>query len=187
MVMDVVFVHGINTPPDYSLVDNWGPFFPRARVRESRWDSTGSIVGDVKLIATSRDFADDSLGKVCDSVRGANMIVAHSMGTVWVLELMRRNPKLFDNVIVWLFGSPCSNALIRPMLEFRGLLQDPGRVVPHYWNRDDIVCAVSQWASHPAYTEPRYVSIAGRSFEHPMEKYLAAHEVKRDLVAVGAA
>lgn len=183
----VFLVHGIATPPTYPMAERWGkhilPHVAGGEVVEVRPPSTGTIAGDVLRISASRAFTAEALARVGGAFSGlepGDVVFAHSMGTVWTLELLHKSPDAFRGVHVLLCGSPCSHLILRTLLRGSGLLGgfsrgfNARRRVPHFFNRDDRVAALSEYASHPSYTLPVPIAIPDRAFEHPAEDYLAA-------------
>lgn len=187
----VTFVHGINTKRDYPIREKWGPLLPwdDLIIDVAWWPSTGSVFGDVARISASSSFHDECLHEVSEGIHNPDLIIAHSMGTVWIIELFIEDPSRFENTEIVLVGSPCSHFILRNLLRVRGVLsheplKEAGRVFTHLFNRDDQVCALSQWASHPFYTRPVPVAIGGRGFEHPMEDYLPAPATHKELLSL---
>lgn len=183
----VALIHGIDTPANYPMQERWGgfitPLFPDVQLREVWWGSTGTIMGDVRRIGLDKVFAGSALRRTSEALKHlepGDGVVAHSMGTVWLLQLLEEEPERFRGIHIVLCGSPASNPVLRRALKVTGLLGGlfgslklGGRRVPHLWNRDDRVCALSQWADHPRYTDPVPVALGGRTTsEHSAEEYL---------------
>lgn len=170
----VLFVHGINTPPDEPLASPVAALLRSAglddvEVYVARWLSTGGFTHDCLEFATSilgsTDFRDRAVREVATDMQtwlagGDGVIVSHSMGTVLALEVARR--RFFDGDPpgrhVFL-ASPLSNPLILPALQAVELARPVHWQIPHLWNQDDPICCSPIGAKNPPYLAERRIAV----------------------------
>jgi len=177
----VAGVHGVATPADVGYGKAWAEALSGhigdLVVDEVRWDSTGTLVGDVRLTLTNKRWRNRQIDMVCDALRDGiahKMIIAHSMGTVFVAEALRRMDSEIGTVFI---GSPLNHPVWKNALRTVGVGGPTPGTPQNFWNEDDMVASGRFLkAKPPQWCKSNRVAVAGRlgrAVEHDAELYLA--------------
>lgn len=192
-LLQILAVHGINTPADVPYGGDWSDALGiDCEVTEARWDSTGSVAGDVFKILLNKRERNKAVGAVTMQLRdfearsGPKLLLAHSMGEPLLLEAVRR---VQPNLPIITLGGPLSHPFFGNTLATVGLRKPtPGEPPLRFWNRHDgVCCSRFLGARQPSWMEAARIAVAGDTgwvVEHDAVLYLENDNVRRAVRAL---
>jgi hypothetical protein len=189
----VFAVHGINTPAEVPYAADWREALGfDCEVVEARWDSTGSVVGDVFKILLNKRERNKAVGAITSQLRdfverdGPKLLLAHSMGEPLLLEAVRR---VQPDLPIATIGGPLSHPFFGNTLATVGLRKPtPGDAPLRFWNRHDgVCCSRFLGARQPSWMNATRIAVAGDTgwvVEHSAVLYLEHDNVRRAVRAL---
>lgn len=193
--MTIFAVHGINTPLDVPYAGDWKAALDLGDIEvvEARWESTGTVTGDVFKILLHKREREEAIKAVEDQLRDfvempgeRKLLLAHSMGEPLLCAAERRVQSGLPIITV---GGPLSHPVFGNALASVGLRRPtPGKPPIRFWNRHDgVSCSRFLGARQPGWMDPVRIAVAGDKgwvVEHDATLYLANENVRRVVRAV---
>lgn len=187
----ILAAHGIHTAPDDHYGPGWkvalGSGFEDARLIEWRWESTGTVSGDVFKIMLRKSAREEAIQDMLDALldfmdlpNRKKLLLVHSMAEPLACAVMRRVQCEIPLVSI---GGPLSNPLFAGALSAVGLRSPtPGKRPVRFWNNNDGVCCSRVFgARQPHWMDAIRIAVAGDTgwiVEHDATLYLENENVR---------